>query len=373
MSDFLLVSILLALTFVIAAFAYTLVARRRTRLRARSSAPGLVPRPEQDVRLRPHDAEPTQRSAHSVPAAAAVRPRSDLAAAAAKATPSLHDVKSWGMQLHRLDIDQAAASPFDLLVVDPGEGARHPRLRRDDVARLQRKPDGGRRLVLAHCAIGEAESWRGYWNKDWKVHSPSWLIAENPEWERRFAVRFWEIGWHSIVFGSTTSMVDRIIACGFDGLYLDDANAIDELRHHFEPVVRSRPDLEGDMVALIRAVSAYAKAARPGTLVILQNADPLLTRAELRAAIDAAAKEELLYGLDGPERRNLDTDLAYGRGQFDLVRRDGKPVFAIEYLASPIKVRRAREMMAELGYTLAISRPDRELDTLDYGPEGSAE
>lgn len=76
-------------------------------------------------------------------------------------------VKRFGYQLQKLDVRAAAASSADLLVVEPHEDTRS--LTRDDVAMLQKKPDGSQRLILAYLLIGEAEDYRPYWKKEWKA------------------------------------------------------------------------------------------------------------------------------------------------------------------------------------------------------------
>ena len=57
---------------------------------------------------------------------------------------------------------------------------------------MQRKPDGGARIVLAYLSIGEAEDYRSYWQRDWSVSPPAWLGAENPDWPGNYAVNYWD-------------------------------------------------------------------------------------------------------------------------------------------------------------------------------------
>ena len=86
---------------------------------------------------------------------------------------------------------------------------------------MRRKPDGSRRLVLAYMSIGEAESYRWYWPR----RSSAWLGAENPQWRGNYGVRFWHSDWQEIIFEYT----DKIVAAGFDGVYLDK---VDEFEEH---------------------------------------------------------------------------------------------------------------------------------------------
>ena len=54
--------------------------------------------------------------------------------------------------------------------------------------------------------------------------------AENPEWEGNYKVKYWMDDWQAIIFGSSSSYLDKILAAGFDGVYLDIIEAFE----HFE-------------------------------------------------------------------------------------------------------------------------------------------
>lgn len=276
-------------------------------------------------------------------------------------------VQSWGYQLQNLNLQHAADSPFDLLVVDYAkDGSDESALTPAEVARLQHQPDGGRRRVLAYLSIGEAESYRGYWDASWKKHKPSWLLAENPEWDENYAVCFWDPGWQAIMCGHPAARLDRIIAAGFDGVYLDKCDVYEDMRQRRMPEAKSRPDLESDMAAFVQTMSTYAKAKRPGFLMVMQNAEGLLDKPQLRRALDGCAKEELVFGVDGPEKRNASEDLEFSRKQFDLMKREGKFILVVEYLNNPSKIEDAIRTIQPLGYSLYISSKDRDLKKLIY-------
>jgi cysteinyl-tRNA synthetase len=167
-----------------------------------------------------------------------------------------------------------------------------------------------------------------------------------------------------LICGTPTSEVDRIMAQGFDGIYLDKCDVTDDLREHFKAVARQQPDLDGDMVRFVRQLSAYTKARKPGFAVIMQNAEHLLQRADLRTAIDAVAKEELIFGIDAPERQNGRDDFEDARKLLDIAKNDGKPVFVVEYLGNAAKIEQARTNALSLGYVLYVAPKDRELDRL---------
>ena len=122
-------------------------------------------------------------------------------------------------------IASLAATPYDVLVIDLYYGEE--RLTADDVARLQQKPQGGRRLVLAYLSVGEAADYRPYWQSAWDDSDsrPKWVAKANPDWPGSYRVRYWTDDWHSILYGSEESYLDQILAAGFDGAFLDVMDA----------------------------------------------------------------------------------------------------------------------------------------------------
>lgn len=279
----------------------------------------------------------------------------------------LCDARNWGYQLQDIDVARAAASPYDVLVIDYArDGTEETRLTAAELERLKRKPDGGRRLVIAYVSIGEAESYRPYWDANWKRNKPLWLLKENPEWEENYAVCFWDPGWQRLICGRPDSYLDRVQAQGFDGVYLDKCDVFEDLQAHAKKVAATRPDIQQDMVEFVARISRHLKSRDPEFLVIMQNAEVLLERAELMAAIDGAAKEELVYGLDGPEKKNAPDEIEFSRDLLDRAKRAGKPVFVVEYLNDRGKITDAARTIADCGYVLYTAAKDRELKRLSY-------
>lgn len=346
-----------------------LARRKRETPAAIRDTPAAYPAPPQAAPA-PSPTAVTAASKSPGPTAAATTRSSQAPATSSSSASLLERARSWGYQLQNLNITRAAASPFDLLVIDYAtDGDDASALKPAEIARLQKKADGSRRLVLAYLSIGEAESYRSYWKKDWKRQRPDWLLSENPEWEENYAVCFWDPGWQANLCGSADAYLDRILRQGFDGIYLDKCDVGEDLKRREKQAARSRPDLDADMAALVERLAAYARAKRPGFLVVMQNAEPLLERPALRATIDAVAKEELLYGLDAPEKGNSRDEISWSQERLELMRRDGKPVFVVEYLNDRAKIAKAGTQLRELGYVPYISDKSRELDKLVYTVE----
>ncbi len=287
--------------------------------------------------------------------------------APAGGTVNLGAVKNWGYQLQNLDIARAAASPFDLLVIDyTKDGSEETRLTGAEIERMKRKPDGSRRIVLAYVSIGEAESYRPYWDPSWKKNKPHWLLRENPDWEENYSVCFWDPGWQQLMCGSPDAYLDRIQAQGFDGFYLDKCDVFEDLEAHEKKIAVTRTDMPRDMIAFVKSIASHTKARDPGFLIVMQNAESLLEHEDLLAAIDGVAKEELVYGIDVVEKKNAADEIEYAKACLDRAKRAGKAVFVVEYLNGREKIAAAAELTQGWGYVLYIAPKDRDLKRLNY-------
>lgn len=129
-------------------------------------------------------------------------------------------------------LDALAASNYDLLIIDAyyDDAVLSP----VDVARLQRKPNGARRLVYAYLSIGEAGDYRTYWQPVWNKKRPTWMADANEDWEGDYKVKYWDREWKSILYGSKDSELDKILSAGFDGAFLDVVDAFDYFRSREE-------------------------------------------------------------------------------------------------------------------------------------------
>ncbi|MEZ4773914.1 MAG: endo alpha-1,4 polygalactosaminidase [Bacteroidia bacterium] len=97
----------------------------------------------------------------------------------------------------------------------------------EEIQQLKIKANGGKRLVISYMSIGEAEDYRYYWQAEWKNSPPSWLDKENPQWKGNYKVRYWESGWQAVIMGDANAYLDKVLASGFDGVYLDIIDAFE--------------------------------------------------------------------------------------------------------------------------------------------------
>ena len=109
---------------------------------------------------------------------------------------------------------------YDILLIDAVFDL-NDRITAEDVEALRTKANGGQRLVISYLSIGEAESYRDYWDDDWNDHPPEWLKDENPNWANNYIVEYWNKDWQNIIAFNDDSSLNRILDSGFDGVYLD--------------------------------------------------------------------------------------------------------------------------------------------------------
>jgi cysteinyl-tRNA synthetase, unknown class len=262
--------------------------------------------------------------------------RGNWAQSAANATMvrPLAQAKTWRYQLDRIDVAELAADPSDLLVIDYAKAEGKQPLTAKDVARIKVRPDGRHRLVVAYLSVGESEEYRYYWNAAWAQSPPDWLGEENCAWPKAHRVRYWTNGWKTINYRAEDSYLRRIIAAGFDGVYLDRVDI-------FETFEKERPQARKEMVAHVAELAAAARRVKPGFLVIPQNAETLLDDAYYRMVIDGLGKESLLHGGSETGKRNPDADIKWSAGLLRHLQNDGKPVFVVEYLLNAPQIDRA--------------------------------
>jgi cysteinyl-tRNA synthetase, unknown class len=257
-------------------------------------------------------------------------------------------VRNWGYWLSSFELSGVVAAPHDLMVIDSEISANRTFEREhtpSEVARMKRRPDGSPRILLAYLSIGEAERYRPYWRQAWYDPStkPAWLGQENRRWAGNFAVQYWNPEWQQLIFGTPESYLDRVLAQGFDGIYLDRADAFFEWQ-------KSRPSARADMASFIARLSDHARARNPQFLVVLQNAEELLDEGPVLDAIDGIAKEDLLYGVRRAEESNKPDDVAWSVQLLQMAQRAGRKVLVVEYLKDPAKMAAAATRILEEGF-----------------------
>jgi len=161
-------------------------------------------------------------------------------------------VREWAIQLQPAReqnrpgfLNALGSSNFDLVVLDYSfDGTQAKAFRASEISALKNRLQG---KVLAYLSIGEAEDYRWYWQEEWDADhdgqpdpgAPRWLDAENPDWPGNYAVRYWYPGWQQIIF----AYLGRILAQGFDGVYLD---CVDAYERYEGQSLDAMPESAGD-------------------------------------------------------------------------------------------------------------------------------
>lgn len=214
------------------------------------------------------------------------------------------------------------------------DGSPHTRWTKEEINSLKSSQEN--RKVIAYLSIGEAETYRGYWQSLWldekglaSEKSPSWLGDENPHWKGNFKVHYWDLQWQSIILEE----LDKILLSGFDGVYLDIVDAFEYyeydtksdkwLDHRLNP--KTGQSYRKDMIEWVSKVAQHGRRNKDDFKVIPQNGSQLIEDPSYLSMIDGIGVEDLIFE-NGKIRSSFD-DLP----QLLKAREHGKQVFLIEY------------------------------------------
>jgi cysteinyl-tRNA synthetase len=304
-----------------------------------------------------------------------------LARGAGGGTPRqrLADARTWLYYLNDDFVDRqlqrTLASSYDVVVIDPAvtiKGRSSVPIA-SAVGRLRRTG----KLVLAYVDVGEAESYRSYWRAGWRIGHPWWILAGDPDgWRGNYPVAYWAHGWQRLWL-ARGGLFSRVLAAGFDGIYLDWTEAYSDDRVA-RAARRMRRDPRAEMIRWIARLAQYGRSQHPGFVVVNQNAAELVaSEPRVRTLLDGEAQEQVFFdgGADNrppgdcplPERdsdigtraylnrltpacrrvytEHPDSTLhvsseSYLR-ELRRIHRAGLPVFTIDYATAPANVRHA--------------------------------
>lgn len=191
-------------------------------------------------------------------------------------------------------LQKVADSSYDMVVIDPVfTEAENPDF---DMAAVVRELHGAAepRLVIAYIDIGQAEEWRTYWQREWAIGNPDWIVATDPDgWEGNYPVAFWREEWQEIWLGGD-GYLQGLIDAGFDGVYLDWVEAYSD-EDVLEAAETDGVDARAEMVTWVSRIAAYGRGQDDGFIVIAQNAAELAGDEEYAMVIDAIAQEQVWF------------------------------------------------------------------------------
>jgi cysteinyl-tRNA synthetase len=268
----------------------------------------------------------------------------------ATARPALPDVRSWAYQLQGYAgdrLDQLAAGPYHLVVVDLARDAHDDWFTAAELARLRATG----KWALAYFEIGSIEDFRPEYPV---LRRDAADLVANPwtEWPGEYFVRFYDERWWALV---VRPRVEQALRAGFDGVYLDTPLAYEEL----DPKAaagRDRAALARAMADLIGRISRYAKQRRPGFLVVPQNSPELRHQPGYAAAVDGIGMEELFFRATD---RPCDEDwCAQHLADTRALRDAGKFVLGVDYATRAAGVRSACARYRAERFAGTVTVPD---------------
>jgi cysteinyl-tRNA synthetase len=246
-------------------------------------------------------------------------------------------------QRKNIDLSEIGRSRYDLVIIDyssySSDGTDQGAWSSSEIAAL--KTTGESRFVLAYLSIGEAESFRSYWDDFWDTGSPDWVGREVPGRPGNYRVKYWYEGWWENIL---KEYLVNIVGRGYDGVYLDGIDAYiywgnDAFENH-ENEELLQGEAADKMAGLVRKIAEYCRVTlgKDRFIICPHNGASLRRDASTSTgdhyvrAIDAVGTEDVFFvgneTIDNPynPREEAISDLDFFLGQ-------GKPVFVTEYLS----------------------------------------
>ena len=270
-------------------------------------------------------------------------------------------------QLQRINLEAIGETKFDLVIMDYSrDGSDEKAFTEEQISALQNNPTDPK-TVLSYMSIGEAEDYRWYWQRSWdrnrdgkpSASAPDWLGRSNPNWPGNYKVRYWDEDWQQIVY----EYVDKVLAAGYDGVYLDIVDAYQYWRPR-EPGV----PVEDEMVAFVKDIAAYARVTqnRPNFQVFVQNAEELSTHSDYVQTVSGIGKEDLFYN---GNRRQPTGEVNWSVSHLDAFKDAGKPVLVTDYVTERPKIDAFYEKAQAHGYVPYATRRDLDVLRINRGHE----
>lgn len=288
---------------------------------------------------------------------------------------SLNVVNDFVYQLQNIDLNAIGNTKYDLVVIDySSDGTDDTKFTSTQISALKNS-SGGNKIVLAYMSIGEAENYRWYWDNSWDSNNdgvpesaaPSWLGNSNPDWPGNYKVKYWDSSWQSIIFGSETSYLDKIIEAGFDGVYLDIIDAYEYWGSGGESGL-NRDTAEAEMVEFVKSIANYARVTKgkASFAVFPQNGEELSSHSDYLGAIDGIGREDTWYNGDTANDSNHTNSVI---SNLDVFKQAGKLVLVIDYVTQQSLINDFYSKAAAKGYVPYATVRDLDRITVNTGHE----
>ena len=321
---------------------------------------------------------------------------------------ALSSVASWlyliDVNLDDATIEQIDTSTYDMVVLDfiPSEENNTDFPMAEVIDRFHNASHP--KLVLAYIDIGEAESYRTYWQAGWGIGNPEWIAGADPDgWEGNFPVAFWHDEWRAIWLGQD-GYLQAILDAGFDGVYLDWVEAYSD-EHVLRLADQDELDAAEEMIFWVEDIADFGRSQRPGFIVISQNAAELGENDDYVAIIDAIAQEQVWFdgGADNDPpgdcplprlESQLESDAYYEelspacQRQYDefpdstlhvssewylnyllAAQEKGLPIFTVDYALEPANIAEVYMLAGDYGFIPFVGSRALDQFIVPYGGE----
>ncbi len=297
----------------------------------------------------------------------------------------LENVQFWTYLLQNVEdeenIDALINSHYDMVVIDDVRTIFD--LTDFDMAEAvsqiknSSNSQGEDKVVIAYIDIGEAEDYRWYWEDDWEIGDPEFIVVEDPDgWSGNYPVKYWDEVWKDIIIYDESSYLNQLLEDGFDGIYLDWIEAFED-----DDVIAKSEEDEVDpaeeMIDFIEEIASYCREQDQDFLVIAQNALELGEYDEYLEIIDGVAQEQIWFdGLadanntaaegDRPMPATGEFSTEYYLEKLETFEEAGLPIFTVDYALKQENADKAYRESLERGFTPYVSM--RSLSKLSETP-----
>lgn len=280
---------------------------------------------------------------------------------------------AYQLQGYSANLQELKDNSFDLVVMDYSfDGSESGEFSAADIQAIKSSGPCGGKIVVAYFSIGEAESYRFYWNPSWIDPSgnpipgvaPSWLGPTNPDWIGNYKARYWQAAWQQIVL----QYLDRIIDAGFDGVYLDVVDGFEYWGPFENGGTNEKRDSAKLMVDFVLTIANHARIDRnqPGFLVIAQNGAGIIADWSYPDAPNPIAEASLQQSRYFPAINGISSEDTFFFGNKDVnnkykpqketltlldrFRNGGKKVLAVDYVTKKTKVKKLYKEARKRGF-----------------------
>ncbi|OGW81389.1 MAG: hypothetical protein A2Z83_02045 [Omnitrophica bacterium GWA2_52_8] len=254
--------------------------------------------------------------------------------ACAEASPkrsALRHVQRWMILLDynaALELEVRQSGAYDLVILDADN---HPPL---DIF----PPET---VKIAYVSVGEAESYRGYWEK---IKTEAFVLDENENWKENYYVDVRSAEWSAVLL---RKVIPEVLQQGFDGIFMDTLDTAGLLEW------RDSGKYAGSRTAMVRLVLEIHKMY-PELLLISNNGYDILP--EIAPVLSGILVEDLFSGIDFENGGYRAVSEADRKERVDILLRLGGggkiPVFTVDYadIHNRGQIREIREKSKKLGF-----------------------